>query len=298
VSMSLTAWPVMVLAQGGGAAGPDGAPAVPAGPSVLDYIHSGGLLSYLLVGVSVLALGLIIANVIQLRRERVMPLHVVGGLERLIRDRNLGEAIRFCGEAENDSFLARVIGGGLTKAMKMPPGSVELRSCLEEAGAREVDRLERVTQGIGILAAVGPMMGLLGTVIGMIGAFATIGAADKASRSDQLAGFMSIALVTTAEGLVIAIPCTIAFALFKRRLDRLVADAADTAERIVAPLLAPVARAMGPAAGGAGAPAVAAAPAARPAGVATAAGAGGGAGARPAQASTGTPAGPGGAANP
>lgn len=209
-----------------------------AGKSLFEYIHSGGILSYVLVCVSVVALGLIIANLILLRRERMAPRHVVGGLERLLKDRNVNEAVRFCAEAENDSFLARMMGSGLQKAQRLPMGMLEVRSALEEAGARELDRLERVTQGIGICASIGPMLGLLGTVIGMIGAFATIGKLEGASRSTELAGFMSIALITTAEGLIVAIPCTIAFALFKRQLDRLVADMGEIAERLVVPVMA------------------------------------------------------------
>lgn len=237
-------WPVVI--------GQDAAAPAAAGKSLLQYIHSGGVLSYVLVTVSVLALSLVIANLIQLRRGRLAPLHVVGGLERLLRDRNVGEALRFCGEPLNDCFLARVIAGGLNKAQRMPGGLAELRACMEEAGARELDRLERVTQGIGIVAAIGPMLGLLGTVIGMIGAFATIGSASGAGRSDQLAGYMSIALVTTAEGLIVAIPCTIAFAMFRRRLDRLVAEVADQAERLAAPLFPLPAGAVRPAAPGVG----------------------------------------------
>jgi biopolymer transport protein ExbB len=229
----------LILAQAADAAATTAA-AAPGGKTLLQYIHSGGVLSYVLVLVSVVAVALIITNLIQLRRDRLAPPVVVGALERLLRDRNVPESIKFCLSEENDSFITRLIGNGLTKAQRMPGGATELRACLEEAGAREVDRLERVTQGIGILAAIGPMLGLLGTVIGMIGAFATIGSANSAGRSDQLAGFMSIALVTTAEGLIVAIPCTVAFALFKRRLDRLVADVADQAERLVLPLLTAV----------------------------------------------------------
>jgi hypothetical protein len=73
-------------------------------------------------------------------------------------------------------------------------------------------------------------MGLLGTVFGMIGAFASIGGLKGAERSQELANFMSLALVTTAEGLMVAIPATIAYSMFRRRLDRLASDVAVIAD--------------------------------------------------------------------
>jgi biopolymer transport protein ExbB len=87
-------------------------------------------------------------------------------------------------------------------------------------------RLHRLNNGLGVLAAVGPMLGLLGTVIGMIGAFNAIGSLQGAARSTELARFMSLALVNTAQGLVVAVPATVAFALFRQRIDRLVTDVA------------------------------------------------------------------------
>src|SRR4051812_5974885 len=79
---------------------------------------------------------------------------------------------------------------------------------------------------------MGPMLGLLGTVLGMIGAFATIGSLEGAARSKELAGFMALALVNTAEGLAVAIPCTAAFSILRRRLDRLIGDAGEVIENL------------------------------------------------------------------
>lgn len=207
--------------------------------SLLGFVRAGGFLSFVLIGVSVIAVGLVIANLIMLRRSKLAPDHVISGLERLLRDRQVDGAVRFAKEPENESFLAAVIGGGLSKCARSAFGMLELRTALEDAGARQVDRLERINHGIGLCAAVAPMLGLLGTVIGMIGAFSTIGALEGASRSVALSGYMSIALVTTAEGLFIAVPCTIAFSLFRRRQDRLVSELGDLAERLCQPVMGP-----------------------------------------------------------
>lgn len=204
--------------------------------SLLGYIQSGGLVSYVMVLLSILAVGLMIANLIQLRRTAMAKPGVVATLERLVKERNLKLAIEFAGQRENDCFVARIVREGLIRATRSPFGMLELKPAMEDVGGRELDKLERVNHGIAILAAVGPMLGLLGTTMGMIGAFATIGGLEGAARSAQLASYMSLALVTTAEGLIIAVPCTIAYSLFKRHADRLAWYCADVAESIVAPL--------------------------------------------------------------
>ena len=200
--------------------------------SIFAYINAGGPLSYLLVCLSILAVALIIVNFVILRRTYLAPDHVIDGLEPLMRERNTEAVVKFCREPQNDSFLSRVIARGLLKIARSQYGMLELKPAIEEAGSRELDRLEKPNQGLAILAAVGPMLGLLGTVIGMIGAFAEIGSASGISKNEELARYMSLALVCTAEGLVVAIPCTFAYAMFKRRTDRLVAEVGDIAERL------------------------------------------------------------------
>ncbi|MCG3124529.1 MAG: hypothetical protein GIKADHBN_02997 [Phycisphaerales bacterium] len=204
--------------------------------TVLDYIGSGGPIGYVLIVLSFVALGLIIAHAITLRRSRMIPQESVERLSAVLRTGDLQAAIAVCREPVYESFVTRLVGSALLRCARSPFGTLELRSAVEEAGQREVDKLYRSVDSIGILAAVGPMLGLLGTVFGMIGAFATIGELEGAARSQQLATFMSIALVTTAEGLIVAIPCTVAFAIFRRRIDTLAVEAAAVVEGMVAPL--------------------------------------------------------------
>lgn len=211
-------------------------PGVTRSLTVLDYIGSGGLIGYVLLLLSFVALGLIIAHAISLRRSRLIPEDVVERLGAVLRTGDMQAAIAACRDPDGESFITRLIGSALVRCARSPFGTLELRAAVEESGQREVDRLYRSVDSIGILAAVGPMLGLLGTVFGMIGAFASIGALEGAARSQQLAMYMSIALVTTAEGLIVAIPCTVSFAIFRRRIDSLAVDAAAVAEGLVAPL--------------------------------------------------------------
>lgn len=206
--------------------------------TVLGYIHAGGVISYLLVVVSMGAVALMIANAMLLRRSSLAPEHVVEGLRKLAGEKRVDEIQAYCRVPENDSFLSRVVAGALAKVSRSQFGLLEMRPALEEAGARELDKLERVNHGIAMIAALGPMMGLLGTVAGMIGAFATLGGGSGAAKNEQLAAYMAVALVTTAEGLIVAIPCTFAYTIFKRRTDRMVSEVGDVAEELLSGLAA------------------------------------------------------------
>ncbi|VAX38857.1 MotA/TolQ/ExbB proton channel family protein, partial [hydrothermal vent metagenome] len=115
---------------------------------------------------------------------------------------------------------------------RSPFGLLELRTALEEAGQQEVARLHRSTDAIGLIASVTPMLGLLGTVVGMVGAFDTLSVSEGVAKPDQLAGNISVALITTVLGLVVAIPCTAVYSYLRNRVDSLVADIGDLIEEL------------------------------------------------------------------
>ncbi|MGH7132293.1 MAG: MotA/TolQ/ExbB proton channel family protein [Phycisphaerales bacterium] len=226
---------VTVMGQAGGTAPASNTPATTtagemANKSLLGYLQAGGPVAIILLILSVVAVALIVTNLVMLRRAYLAPPRVVEGLERLVREKQIDLAIQYCKAPENDSFLSRVMAGGLSKAARSQFGMLELKPALEEAASRELDKLDRVTHGLKVLSDLGPMLGLLGTVIGIVGAFAALGSGEGAAKSSKLAGNMSEALVNTALGLSVAIPCLVAHAMFKRRTDRLVADVGDVAE--------------------------------------------------------------------
>jgi biopolymer transport protein ExbB len=200
--------------------------------SLFQYIHEGGTVTYVLVILSMVAVALIIRNLILIRASRLAPPEEFDRMDALLRRNDIPGAIAFASAPENNSFISRVFGSALIRCSRSPFGFLELRSALEESGQRETDRLHRFNEGIGIIAAVAPMLGLLGTVIGMIGAFSAIGTLEGAARSHQLAASMSLALISTAVGLIVAIPCTVAFTLFRRRIDTLVAEVSERVEHL------------------------------------------------------------------
>jgi biopolymer transport protein ExbB len=204
----------------------------PASVPLISYVTKGGAVGYVLVVLSFVAIALIVANMIQLRMSRLAPDDVTLGLEERLRVHDIEGAIAFCRVPENDCFLTRMFAAGLTRCSRSAFGFLELKSALEEAGQRQVDRLTKLTDGVGLVAAVGPMLGLLGTVFGMVNAFRTISELEGAARSNELTKYMEHALVTTALGLLVAIPCTVAFTMFKRRIDRLAGEIGQKAEEL------------------------------------------------------------------
>lgn len=204
--------------------------------TLLDYIKAGGLPGYVIVLLSFVAVALVITNLIQLRRSKTAPVDIVREIDRLVGERNMPSLVAMCKAPENDSSVTRVLGAALNRCLRSQFGMMELRSAIEESGQRELERMVRTTDMIALIAAVAPMLGLLGTVIGMVGAFASIGELEGAARSHQLAIYMSMALAATAEGLVVAIPATVAYALFKKRAERLASEIGEMMEAWIGPL--------------------------------------------------------------
>ncbi|MGH7245149.1 MAG: MotA/TolQ/ExbB proton channel family protein [Phycisphaerales bacterium] len=207
--------------------------------SLFEYIHAGGLIGYTLVLLSILAVALLIAHLLKVRISVMAPTTVILGLEERLRNADTVGAIEFCRRDDNKCFLANTFASALTRCSRSNFGLLELRAALEDAGSKEVEKLIRTTDGIAIIAAIGPMMGLLGTTIGMIGAFATIGQLEGAARSNELSSYMSLALVTTAQGLLVAIPCTVLYTILRRRVERLAVDVGEVVEDLAAILSAP-----------------------------------------------------------
>lgn len=206
------------------------------GRSLLNYIARGGPVGMIIVIISIGAIGMIVAQWLRVRRDVLAPPDLESDLRRILGEGDVEGAIERCQRAEPQSFLSRVMGQSLTRASRSPFGMLELRTTVEEAGRLEVDRLYRLTDGIGLVASVAPMLGLLGTVIGMVGAFDAIMMAEGPARPDQLAGSISQALITTVLGLIVAIPCTAAYTYLRNRVDHLTTEIGERIDEMIAPL--------------------------------------------------------------
>jgi len=169
-----------------------------------------------IIACSVIALAIIAERFHTLRESKVLPPNLVADVWRLASTKQLTEEkVR---EYQQASPLGRVIAAGLLNRHKDRDA---MKESIEEVGGQVAHELERYLNALGTIAAITPLLGLLGTVVGMIKVFTnitTVGVGNPA----QLAGGISQALITTASGLVIAIPALIFYRYFRGKVDGLV----------------------------------------------------------------------------
>jgi biopolymer transport protein ExbB len=130
-------------------------------------------------------------------------------------------------------FLSYVIHAGLSE---VEGGWQVVEKSMEDTAAEHAARLFRKIEYLSVIANLAPMLGLLGTVIGMVIAFKMVADTQGVANAADLAGGIYMALVTTVEGLVIAIPTLGVFAFFRNRIEELVAEASSVANHVFAPL--------------------------------------------------------------
>lgn len=208
----------------------------PAERSLLDTLLDGGWVGLLIGLLSVVSLGFIIEHSLSIRRSTLIPEEVAGELEGLIEQGKIDAAIEASEDPNNDSLVADVVLAGLRRYKSSEFGFAEYKAAVEEAGEDQTGRLYRKTEVLGVIGAIAPMLGLTGTVLGMIEAFNQIAATEGTARPDELAGGIGKALVTTLMGLIVAIPTMIAFSFFRNKIDSIVAEAGKRVEQIMAPL--------------------------------------------------------------
>ena len=200
--------------------------------SYLDTLWKGGPVGYIIMGLSICALALIVMHLVQIRRSKLLPPEQLESLEGLLAEGNVQDALEFCVNPLNDSYLTRILAGGLLRYQRSAFGPFELKNALEEGGEDQTARLYRSTDALGVIGTIAPLLGLLGTVLGMVGAFETIGQTSSNSH-EMLATNISEALVTTLLGLVLAIPCVTLFSFFRNRIDGISSESAGEIERLV-----------------------------------------------------------------
>jgi biopolymer transport protein ExbB len=166
-------------------------------------------------------LAVIFERIIGLRRGRVIPKPFVTRFMQQIREGQLDREQAFDLCTENGSPVADVLAGAVRKWGRP---AVEVEQAVIDAGERTTNGLRRYLRVFNGIATVTPLLGLLGTVVGMIRAFNAIATADAMGRPELLATGISQALLTTAAGLTVAIPALILYMYFVSRVDRLIID--------------------------------------------------------------------------
>lgn len=200
------------------AAGPGGGPVAGVVPStggqesttLWQLLKSGGWSMLVLGAMSIVALALIVFDFMTLKPEVKVPQRFFEDLVERIESGDLKSAQQFC--RRNDNILASIAIAGLDRTAK---GRVIVREAMENAGRKEVSKLWQNISYLGDIATIAPLMGLLGTVLGMIQAFNVISYAGASLKPIMLVGGISKALVTTAAGLIIAVPVLSVYAYFR-----------------------------------------------------------------------------------
>lgn len=192
-----------------------------------ELLSAGGLIMIPILICSVIALAIVLERAWALRRTRVAPQTIVNELLTRLKKKELnGRKLKELREA---SPLGRILSSGLLNAKY---GREIMKESIEEEATQVIHELERFLTSLGTIAAIAPLLGLLGTVVGMIDVFAEIQVAGNANNQ-ALAGGISKALITTATGLTIAIPALVCHRYFQRHVDALVVDMEQQALRLV-----------------------------------------------------------------
>lgn len=149
----------------------------PAQRSLLDLVQAGGPVGYAIILLSLCGLALVVDSYLRLKDEKLVPQNLADQVHELTTKGRFEEVLSLC--KTHDSMLARVIAGGLSDGKL---GIDAVREGLEQQGVMEVTRLRERIGYIGLIASVAPMLGLLGTVTGMIASFRLLGEAQSTLR--------------------------------------------------------------------------------------------------------------------
>lgn len=204
--------------------------------TVLQTLLDGGIIGALIFVLSMVAVGFMVEHALTIRKSVLMPEDLMEHLAQEINMGKIDSAEAACLQPENQSLISEVVLAGLQRFKASEFGFAEYKTAVEEAGEDQTGRLYRKTEVLGLIGSIAPMLGLTGTVLGMIEAFNTISSSGGMARPDELAGGISKALVTTLMGLIVAIPAMVAFSYFRNKIDSIVAEAGKRVEQILMPL--------------------------------------------------------------
>ncbi len=230
--------PLMAAEEGGELAGEEVPPAQPgaADPDTVErestlawmFKSLGWMYSVVFLSLSFTLVALFVMNLLMARRENVVPVALVEGFEAHLNEKRYQEAYEM---AKNDeSFLGQVLSAGLAK---LSAGYEQAIEAMQEVGEEENMKMEHRLSYMALIGTISPMVGLLGTVQGMIASFSVIANSPTAPQPAQLAVGISTALFTTLVGLFIAIPAIAAYNLIRNRVQRLVLEVGILSEGLM-----------------------------------------------------------------
>ncbi len=192
-----------------------------------EIIIAGGPVMWPIILCSVIAAAIMLERLWTLQRKRVIPRELTDRVWKLVETRSLNE--RHIEALARNSPLGRVLAAGLANRNQ---GRDIMKEVIEDTGRHVVHELERFLNPLGTIAAISPLLGLLGTVTGMIQAFEAI-TSEGVGDPRVLSGGIGEALITTAAGLIVAIPALIGFRYLRGLVDFLVVEMEKEAMKLV-----------------------------------------------------------------
>jgi len=229
----LTLAVMLVFATEAWAQTADDAAATASKSRVFDhFVTDGGFITlFVLIPLSIATIALIVEHSVTIRQSRIVPAETLHRLRAELDARRYDEVVRVT--AEDESMLSATIRSGLSQAGN---GLEAMQRAMYDTVEQSAGRLMRKIEYLNVIGNVSPMIGLFGTVVGMIGLFGSISDAGGIPEPARIAGDISVALVTTFWGLLIAIPALSVFAFFRNRIDSLATECVTSAELLMGSL--------------------------------------------------------------
>ncbi len=186
--------------------------------SVLGLLWNSGIFGWIIILLSIVLVALSIETFLNFKPEKLMPEGLLVEVEETLDNGEYEEALDIC--QQEDIFLTRIIGAGLGK---MANGFTRMEEAIGEEAEAQATLLHQKLGYINLIATIAPMLGLLGTVAGMVTSFGEI-ARNPSATAQDLAGGIYVALTTTLLGLVVAIPGTVIFTFLRNRTVKTIMD--------------------------------------------------------------------------
>jgi len=192
-----------------------------------DLIIKGGIMMFFIIPCSIIALAVFLERLWVLRRKRVLPAELIRGVQEQVKKKNISEALFLC-QGDNSS-IANIFLAGLKNSSH---GMWLIKEAIEERGGRESAILEKRVGILSTISNLTPLLGLFGTVLGMIKTFNVI-SLQGVGNPTLLAGGIAEALISTAAGLAVAIPSLVCYRILKDKVGSLIFEMEENSIKII-----------------------------------------------------------------
>ncbi len=196
--------------------------------STIRFFNSGGPVMYLILFALLLGLAIIVERIISIRfRNRIDTETFVNKVIELVRSGNANRAIEYC--TRSNAALPKITKAGLKE---LNSSSADIQNAMELAAMVEIPKLEKRTNYLSMIANVATLLGLLGTIMGLISSFAAVAHADAADKATLLSAGISLAMNTTAFGIIAAIPCLIGYTYLVEKTNEIIDEINENVARL------------------------------------------------------------------